>query len=158
MGRWWRCEAGWSGEQYLILVKVLHFFSISAFRVTCRLSCSRCCTEILSITCWILNTDAPVPGVWIAWSSTCCSSLIHGENLTLFCACHRLRLCSWVVTVAQLTGKNLQGCGNLIVCPAAERKVLYAHFNIQKIRMVTWSWHSAEWGAKQGSGACDCVG
>lgn len=34
--------------------------------------------------------------------------------------------------MAQLTGKNLQGCGNLILCPDAERKVLYAHFNIQR--------------------------
>lgn len=50
----------------------------------------------------------------------------------LSCVCHRLRLCSWVVIVAQLTGRNLQGWGNLIMCPDAERKVLYAHFNIQR--------------------------
>lgn len=47
----------WRADKCLILVKVLHFFSISALRITCRLSHSHCFTEILSITCWILNTD-----------------------------------------------------------------------------------------------------
>lgn len=46
--------------------------------------------------------------------------------------------------MAQLTGKNLQGCGNLIMCPDAQRKVLYAHFNIQRTQNgnVILSWCS----------------
>lgn len=43
------------------------------------------------------------------------------------CVFHRIRLCSWV-----LTGRNLQAWGNLIMCPDAEKKVLYAHFNIPR--------------------------
>lgn len=50
----------------------------------------------------------------------------------LSCVCHRLRLRSWVVTVAQLTRRDLQEWGNLIMCPNAERNILCAHFNIQR--------------------------
>lgn len=34
--------------------------------------------------------------------------------------------------MAQLTGKDLQGCGNLIVCPDGEGKVLHAPVNMQR--------------------------
>lgn len=34
--------------------------------------------------------------------------------------------------MAQLTGKDLQGCDNLVLCPDGDRKVLYSSLNIQR--------------------------